>query len=253
MREQLSPQKVVLVNQLLTSDSRPNPFYDAILKKIGTDENIRIVKHTELGKTYTFYIGNLSQSNASLMATRPLRFEKVLVDKLEKELSIDIPEGETTPLFEQDSIELYVEVIKRYTKIKTGQTAGVIGEDDIAEFTSAHGILPRRSFNIRVLENAKLIDSAKQRTIRLTVDALDVAQAEPLIVNSLAHLVVRESLASQLNVLLGKTVVFPEDISLPATHFVEGNRYTAVIRSTCIGAFGKVMFKPDLTIEDDEM
>ena len=104
MREQLSPQKVALVNQLLTTDSRPNPFYDEKKKKIGTDENIRIVKHTELGKTYTFYIGNLSQSNASLMATRPLRFEKVLVDKLEKELSIDIPEGETTPLFEQDSI-----------------------------------------------------------------------------------------------------------------------------------------------------
>lgn len=250
MREQLSPQKVTLVNQLLADDSRPNPFYDAVLKKLGTDENIRVVKHSEIGKTYTFYIGNLSQSNASLMATRPLRFEKELVDKLEKELSIDIPEGETTPLFEQDSIELYVEVIKRYTKIKTSMNIGAIGEDDIAEFASAHGVLPRRSFNIRVLENAKLIDSPKHRTIRLTVNATNIATVveDTVFVKSLAHHEIRTQLAEHMNTSLGKDVVFPEDISLPATHFVEGNRYTAILRSTCVTTFGKVGFKPDLRV-----
>lgn len=249
MREQLSTQKIALVNTLLESDTRPNPFYAAVVKKIGTDENLRIVKDSEPGKHYAFYIGTFQQTDKEIYKQRPLRFEKVLVDKLEKELSIDIPEGEVKPKFDVDSVELYAEVIKQYTLAKTRANIPLIGPDDLAEFASAHGILPRRSFTIRVIENAKLMDNGKTRTIRLNTDGIDITKTikTPVVVTSLNHHMVKEQLLAVINGALSGIYAFVEDISLPATHFVDGNRYTAYLRNTSLVCYGRIEFTVNLS------
>lgn len=248
MREQISTPKVELINSLLTDNARPNPFYDAVVKRIGDEEAIRVIKTVEVGKNYCFYIGDALLSDKQILQTRPLRLEKELVDKLEKELAIDVAEGETAPKFELDSTALYAETLKEYTRIKTSIAAGVIDEFDVAEFASISSTYPKRTFVIRVLEGHKLMNATKTRTIRLTTISEDVTAlfAEPVVVTSLNHQLVREQILAALEAEVGEGKIFPEDISLPATHFVENNRYTMVLRPSTILHFGKVEFKVNL-------
>ena len=82
MLTQITGAKLESIKNLLLAQNAINPIVTAMVKKVTPVSDLKIIRKTEL-KSYLYYIGKSTDTDAVVLKTRPLRFVKTQIDALE--------------------------------------------------------------------------------------------------------------------------------------------------------------------------
>lgn len=233
MLTQITGAKLESIKNLLLAQNAINPIVTAMVKKVTPVSDLKIIRKTEL-KSYLYYIGKSTDTDAVVLKTRPLRFVKAQIDALETQLSESLPATSTAR---------HSFVLIEHVKKQAGGTPLSLTEDDKLFIVSAGGDEKHRRFLLRNHRNATVSDVVDSIEKRLTTTAVSVATVAP------NNIVIPLGTAQEIKVALAELidpegeVLFPEDIHLSETHFKLGHGYKATLLNTSLVLFGSIEFK----------
>ena len=233
MLTQITGVKLEGIKKLLLAQIAINPIVAAMVKKVTPVSDLKIIRKTEL-KSYLYYIGKSTDTDAAVLKTRPLRFVKTQIDALEAQLSESLPATSTAR---------HAFVLTEHVKKQAGGTPLSLTEDDKLFIVSAGGDNKHRRFLLRNHRNATVSDVVDSIEKRLTTTSVNVATVAP------SNIVIPLGTAQEIKVALAELidpegeVLFPEDIHLSETHFKLGHGYKATLLNTSLVLFGSIEFK----------
>ena len=233
MLTQITGAKLESIKNLLLAQNAINPIVTAMVKKVTPVSDLKIIRKTEL-KSYLYYIGKSTDTDAAVLKTRPLRFVKAQIDALETQLSESLPATSTAR---------HSFVLTEHVKKQAGGTPLSLTEDDKLFIVSASGDNKHRRFLLRNHRNATVSDVVDAIEKRLTTTAVNVATVAP------NNITIPLGTAQEIKVALAELIdpegelLFPEDIHLSETHFKLGHGYKATLSNTSLVLFGSVELK----------
>lgn len=233
MLTQITGPKLECIKKLLLTQIEINPIVAAMVKKVTPVSGLKIIRKTEL-KSYLYYIGKSTDTDAVVLKTRPLRFVKAQIDALETQLSESLPATSTAR---------HSFVLIEHVKKQAGGTPLSLTEDDKLFIVSAGGDDKHRRFLLRNHRNATVSDVVDAIEKRLTTTAFNITPLAP------NNIVIPLGTAQEIKVALAKLIdpfgegLFPEDIHLSETHFKLGHGYKATLLNTSLILFGSIEFK----------
>ena len=244
MLTQITGPKLESIKNLLLTQNEINPIVAAMVKKVTPVSDLKIIRKTEL-KSYLYYIGKSTDTDAAILKNRPLRFVKTQIDALEAQLSESLPATSTAR---------HSFVLTEHVKKQAGGTPLSLTEDDKLFIVSAGGDNKHRRFLLRNHRNATVSDVVDAIEKRLTTTAVNVATVAP------NNITIPLGTAQEIKVALAELIdpegelLFPEDIILSTTDFKEGYGYTAKISDLSLVYEGSLSFKvgPVTEGEDEE-
>ena len=233
MLTQITGRKLEGIKKLLLAQIATNPIVAAMVNKVTPVSDLKIIRKTEL-KSYLYYIGKSTDTDAVVLKTRPLRFVKAQIDALETQLSESLPATSTAR---------HSFVLIEHVKKQAGGTPLSLTEDDKLFIVSAGGDDKHRRFLLRNHRNATVSDVVDAIEKRLTTTSVNVATVAP------SNIVIPLGTAQEIKVALAELIdprgeaLFPEDIHLSETHFKLGRGYKATLLNTSLILFGSIEFK----------
>lgn len=233
MLTQITGAKLEGVKKLILAQVSFHPIVNAISKKVLPVAALKIIRKADL-KTYLYYIGKNTDTDAVVLKTRPLRFLKAHIDALEAELSEDLPVAATAR---------HSFVLIKHAGKQVGGSDFTIDENDKVFLVTAGGDKKRRRFLLRNHRNAKISDVVDSVEQRLTTEAIDVSTVVP------ANLTIPLGSVQEIKAALALAldpegeILFPEDIRVAETHFKLGYGYKATLLNTSLVLYGVVEFK----------
>lgn len=233
MLTQITGAKLEGVKKLILAQVSFHPIVNAISKKVLPVAALKIIRKADL-KTYLYYIGKNTDTDAVVLKTRPLRFLKTHIDALEAELSEDLPVAATAR---------HSFVLIKHAGKQVGGSDFTIDENDKVFLVTAGGDKKRRRFLLRNHRNAKISDVVDSVEQRLTTEAIDVSTVVPT--NLTIPLGSVQEIKAALALALDPEgeILFPEDIHVAETHFKLGYGYKATLLNTSLVLYGAVEFK----------
>ncbi len=242
MLTQITGPKLECIKKLLLAQIEINPIVAAMVKKVTPVSGLKIIRKTEL-KSYLYYIGKSTDTDAVVLKTRPLRFVKAQIDALETQLSESLPATSTAR---------HSFVLIEHVKKQAGGTPLSLTEDDKLFIVSAGGDDKHRRFLLRNHRNATVSDVVDAIEKRLTTTAFNITPLAP------NNIVIPLGTAQEIKVALAELIdprgmaLFPEDIHLSETHFKLGHGYKATLLNTSLMLFGSIEFKIGVPGETEE-
>ena len=256
MSVQIKGGKLLRLNYIIANQSDRLRLIAKLKQSYAEADAIKVNDLGGLTFEYTPSIGEETRN--------PLRIPKKLVEEYNAQLVEDANENEEdVPDF--DSLEVLKGQLDYWVEQAVGGESIVFTENDIVAIEAVAGKVGVSRFVYSYAQNGLLDNTIIGRQKRFTSTRVPLTTKignTPLVVNTLnGHDIIAKIVTAAQNTVVDEDAtyldyddarLFPEDIELPVTHFVDGKIYTVTLSSNSLDYTGSFDISIDLSAEDPE-